>query len=307
MFQDVPAAPSELLHAQGARAASVPLAHLRRAACGQRRQRRDRPGRVLRHRGQERLRQEHVAEDPRGDLRRRRGRGRGQRPAVAVHRARRRLQPGADRARERPDQRDHARPHAQAGARALRRDHRLRRARGLHRPQAQELLVGHERATRLRGRDPGRRRHPARRRGARGRRRRLPAEVLRAVPGAQGRRAHDRLRHPRHVGGRALLRPRDAAGEGRARRARRPAPRRQGLQPAQLRAHRAPRRRGRALRRPLGRDRARLVRGRELQAPARAPLRRVLPRRRRGRSSTRTCSTRCSPGRCATTRGRPCS
>ena len=64
---------------------------------------------------------------------------------------------------------------------ALRHDHRLRRAARVRRPEAQELLVGHARAPRLRGDDPGRRRHPADRRGARGRRRRLPAEVLRRV------------------------------------------------------------------------------------------------------------------------------
>ena len=73
--------------------------------------------------------------------------------------------------------------------RALRRDHRVRRARGVPRPPAQELLVGHERAARVLGRGPGRRRHPARRRGARRRRRRVPAEVLRAVRAAQARRA----------------------------------------------------------------------------------------------------------------------
>ena len=53
--------------------------------------------------------------------------------------------------------------------------------RGVQGPQAQELLLGHARAARVLGRDPGRRRHPADRRGARRRRRRLPAEVLRRV------------------------------------------------------------------------------------------------------------------------------
>ena len=51
----------------------------------------------------------------------------------------------------------------------------------VRRPQAQELLVGHARPARVLGDDPGRRRHPADRRGARGRRRRVPAEVLRRV------------------------------------------------------------------------------------------------------------------------------
>ena len=44
------------------------------------------------------------------------------------------------------------------GAAALRRDHRVRRARGVPRPQAQELLVGHERAAGVLGR--GRRSTP---------------------------------------------------------------------------------------------------------------------------------------------------
>ena len=66
---------------------------------------------------------------------------------------------------------------------------RLRRARPVHRPQAQELLVGHARPARVRGDDPGRRRHPADRRGARRRRRRVPAEVLRRVRRASARRA----------------------------------------------------------------------------------------------------------------------
>ena len=52
-------------------------------------------------------------------------------------------------------------------------------------PQAQELLVGHAGAPRVRGDGPRRRRPPAHRRGARGGRRRLPAEVLRRpAPGA---------------------------------------------------------------------------------------------------------------------------
>ena len=61
----------------------------------------------------------------------------------------------------------------------LRRHRRVLRARAVRRPEAQELLVGHAGAARVRDRDPGRLRHPAARRGARGRRRELPAEVLR--------------------------------------------------------------------------------------------------------------------------------
>ncbi len=132
--------------------------------------------------------------------------------AVAVHRARRRLQPRSQRARQRRHQRDHARPQPQAGDGALRARRRLRRTRGVHGPAPEELLLGDARAPRVRHRDPGRRRDPADRRGARRRRRRLPAEVLRGVLPAQARRPHDRVRLPRHVLGRALLQPRDADG-----------------------------------------------------------------------------------------------
>ena len=69
-------------------------------------------GRVLRHRRAQRQRQEHAAEVPRRHLRHRRGPHLDRRPALAVHRAGRRLQPGPDGARQRDHQRDHARAHA---------------------------------------------------------------------------------------------------------------------------------------------------------------------------------------------------
>ena len=151
---------------------------------------RGRRRRVLRDRRAQRLGQEHAAEVPGRDLRGRRR---------ARSRSRGRLSPFIELGVGfNPDltARDNVIINAimlgltrKRGARALRRDHRLRRARGVPRPQAQELLVGHERAARVLGRDPGRRRRPAGRRGARRRRRRLPAEVLRAVPPAQGARA----------------------------------------------------------------------------------------------------------------------
>ena len=64
---------------------------------------------------------------------------------------------------------------------ALRRDRRLRRPRALHRHAGEELLVGHVRAPRVLGGDQRRPRHPPDRRGARRRRRRVPAEVHREV------------------------------------------------------------------------------------------------------------------------------
>ena len=105
--------------------------------------------------------------------------------------------------------------------RALRPHHRLRRAARVRGPQAQELLLGHARAARVLGDDPGRRRHPADRRGARRRRRRVPAEVLRRVQPPARRGPHDPARHARHGRGQPLLRPRDAARARRGRHDRR--------------------------------------------------------------------------------------
>ena len=208
--QAVRAAARARAHAQGARPASVPARRLGPAAGARRRLVHGPEGRVLRDRRPQRLRQEHAAEVPGRDLPRRRGPDPHARAPVDVHRARRRLQPGPGGARQRPDQRDHARPHAEGGAAPLRQHHRVRRARGVRRPQAQELLVGHAGPARVQRDDPGRRRHPADRRGARGRRRGVPAEVLRRVPADEGRGQDDPVRHPRHGRGLAVLRPRDA-------------------------------------------------------------------------------------------------
>ena len=83
-------------------------------------------------------------------------------PARALHRARRRLQPGADLARERRPQRrdDGARP--PRGRPPPRRRPRLRRAARVLGPQAQELLVGDDGAPRVLGDGRGGRRHHAR-------------------------------------------------------------------------------------------------------------------------------------------------
>ena len=113
--------------------------------------------------------------------------------AGAVHRARRRLQPGPRGARQRRcSTRSCSASRQREARRALRRDHRVRRARGVRGAQAQELLVGHARAARVLGDDPGRRRRAADRRGARGRRRRVPAEVLRRVQPPARRGPHGR-------------------------------------------------------------------------------------------------------------------
>ena len=112
------------------------------------------------------------------------------------------------------------------GARPPRRGDRVRRARGVRRPEAEELLVGDAGAAGLLGDAPGRRRRAADRRGAGGRRRRLPAEVRRRLPRDESRRQDDRPRHPRDGDGRGLLPPGDAdrrrqdRGHRRARRGR---------------------------------------------------------------------------------------
>ena len=61
-------------------------------------------------------------------------------------------------------------------------DRRFRRTRRVHRPEAEELLLGDARPPRLLADDAGRRRRAADRRGPRRRRRRLPAEVRRRLP-----------------------------------------------------------------------------------------------------------------------------
>ena len=93
---------------------------------------------------------------------------------------------------------------------------RVRRARGLRRPQAQELLVRDDGPLRVRRDGPGRRRHHADRRGARGRRRRVRAEVHGRLPRAAPRRQDDRPRHARHDHGADALPPGDAAPRRRA-------------------------------------------------------------------------------------------
>ena len=133
------------------------------------------------------------------------------RAAHAVHRAGSRLQHGADRAGQRDHQRRHDGPEPGAGARELRRGDRVRRAGGLPRPQAQELLLGDAGAPGLLADGPERRRGAADRRGARRRRRRVPAEVLQRVLPPARRGPDDHPRHPRHDHDRALLPPRDAA------------------------------------------------------------------------------------------------
>ena len=221
-------------------------------------------GRVLRHRRAQRQRQEHAAEVPGRHLPRRRAatigvRGRlspfielgvgfnpdlTARDNVIINAIMLGLTP--TQARERFDEIID-----------------VRRARGVPRPQAQELLVGHAGAPRVLGDGPGRRRGPAHRRGARGRRRRLPAEVLRRASTGSSDEGRTILFVTHDMGAvqrfcdRAMLLER-----GDDRRDRRPARVARALQRAQLRpqrrAHRGGPGRGRRRRRG-GRDDRRML------------------------------------------------
>ena len=143
------------------------------------------------------------------------------RAAGAVHRARRRLQPGADRPRERRPQRRDDGPHAAETRRRLDAVLEFAELRRIRRPEAEELLLGDAGPARVRGDGGGRCRHHADRRGARGRRRRLRAEMHRRLPRDESDGQDDRARHPRDGDRRRILRPRDADP-----RRRDPAPRR---------------------------------------------------------------------------------
>ncbi len=128
--------------------------------------------------------------------------------------ARPRLPQGAERHREHHPLRRRAGLSRGGHGGARRGGPRLRRARAIPRREAEEPLVGHADAPRVRDGAPRRGRHPAPRRGARRRRRTLPAEVLRRLPRAQGAGPHHRPREPRSRIGAPVLRSRVLARQG---------------------------------------------------------------------------------------------
>ena len=243
---------------------------------------RGRAGRGRRARRPQRLRQVDAAAADRRDHQADVGTRRRRRPDRLAARARRRLPPRLQRPRERLPERRHLRAQARADPGALRRDRRLRRARAGDRPARAHLLLGDVHAARLRDRRAPRRRHPPARRGLRGRRRGLPAQVLRQGLRVQAARRHDRLRLARRHPGRAAVRARRAPARGQARvrrpdaRGDRPLPqgaRRRGRPGrARRRAARVGDRRGddrgRAPRRPRGAGAAAVPRRRAVLAPA---------------------------------------
>ncbi len=118
------------------------------------------------------------------------GVGRRLRARLRVADARRRLRQGPDRPGQHPARRRLPRARRRGDPPAPALDHRVRRARRLHRRAAQDLFVRDARPPRFRDRDLGRPRHPAAGRGARHRRRELPGQV-------EGAGHRDRRRRPR--------------------------------------------------------------------------------------------------------------
>ena len=122
------------------------------------------------------------------------------RPPRAVHRARRGLQPRVLRSRQhRPQRRDDGADPPRGASAALDAVLDFAELRGIRRAEAEELLLGDDRPARVLADDPGGRRHPADRRGSRGRRRRLrsrsaPTSSDECSDGGQD----GRPRHPRH-------------------------------------------------------------------------------------------------------------
>ena len=170
------------------------------------------------------------------------------------------------RARKRRPQRRDDGPDAEGDARPPRLGDRVRRTRGVRRPEAEELLLGDAGAARLLGDARGRRRRAADRRGAGGRRRRLPAEVRRRLPRDESGGQDDRPRHPRDGDGRGVLPPGDADQRRRDPAHRRPGRGRPPLPAAELRTRQPrgpaphvddqPRRRGASCSTPGSRTRA---------------------------------------------------
>ena len=129
--------------------------------------------------------------------------------------------PRAERARERLPQRRDPGDAARRDPHALRRDRRVRGRREVPRHADQALLIRDDAEARVLGRRAPRARHRRRRRGARGRRRGVPAAVPREDVRVRPRGAHGALRQPRSGRDRAHL-PARALARGWTHRARRP-------------------------------------------------------------------------------------
>ena len=102
----------------------------------------------------------------------------------------------------------------------VRRHRRVLGCRAVPRHAGEALLERDVRAARVLRRRPPRAGDPPRRRGARGRRRRVPAALPRPDGGPRRVRPHGRLRLAQHADDHAALRPRDPARQRRGRRRR---------------------------------------------------------------------------------------
>ena len=174
-------------------------------------------GEVLGVIGQERRRQVDAAEDPDANHDTDRGSRDDPRPGRQPARGRDRFPSGADGPRERLPERLAARHEAARDHQQVPGDRRVRRCREVHRHPGQALLERDVRAARVRGRRAPRARDPARRRGARRRRRGVPAPLSRADGGHERLGSHGAVRLAQHAGGHAALRPRDLARRRRGR------------------------------------------------------------------------------------------
>ncbi len=121
------------------------------------------------------------------------------RPRRVADRARRRLSSRADRTRERLSRRRPVRPDPARDRSPVRRHRPVRRRRAADRHADEALFVRALRAARLQRRDLQQSRHRAGRRGARGRRRRVPAPRARGAAPADRRRQDRAVHLARHV------------------------------------------------------------------------------------------------------------
>ena len=163
-------------------------------------------GKTLGRHRTKRFRQEHAAEARRRHHQADHRHRQGQRPDLRADRARRRVSSRDLRPRERLHQRHHARSDEARDRPAIRRDRRVRGARGLHRRAGQDLLLRDVHASRFRRRDSRRPRRSSRRRSARRRRRGLHPQVPRQVRRLQTPRQDHPARDPLPRTGRTLLR-----------------------------------------------------------------------------------------------------
>ena len=208
--------------------------------------------------GAQRRRQEHAAQGPVADHRAHGGPGDRARPRRLAARGRHRLPSRADRAREHLPERHDPRDAEGRDPAPLRRDRRVRGDGEVPRHAGEALLERDAGPARVRRRRAPRARDPPRRRGARGRRRRVPAEVPREDAGRDAGGPDGPVRQPQPGRCAKPLLARARAREGEARLRRRHADRDPALP-------------GLRRRRPVGRGRGRAAPGAAHEEPSLRP------------------------------------